>query len=101
MYTQTNWESTSQRVLILSPPQRGCCKTPTCVKTQRHRGTKKAGINSCYLAVFFVPLCLCVFVFFRNYGFCKHSPNEGNSRLIPAYSSWEPRRMASLPNLSL
>src|SRR5262245_17265369 len=32
-------------------------------KTQRHRGTKKAAIKETLLAAFFVPLCLCVFVF--------------------------------------
>jgi hypothetical protein len=36
------------------------------VKTQRHRDTKaqrKPASNRFYLPAFFVPLCLCVFVF--------------------------------------
>src|SRR5207302_11114869 len=32
-------------------------------KTQRHKGTKKAAIKDLLIAAFFVPLCLCVFVF--------------------------------------
>jgi hypothetical protein len=50
-------------IALTRPTRQLLANTVTYEETQRHKGTKKTRMNNYLMRVFFVPLCLCVFVF--------------------------------------